>query len=252
MRVIAIYNVFDGIELLEGSIRQIYPECFKVLIVYQTTSNFGEVDDGVEEFVQMLALKYKRISLLKYVPDTTISGGQNEKNKRMAGISSARNLGGSHFLLIDCDEYYERGAFRRAKQIIRNGGFDSSACRLFTYFKQPTYRLSPLEDYYVPFISSIDLTLTNEFPVYADPTRLTMGSKFYEFRQEELMMHHFSWVRNDIGKKIRNSSARDDLLARLPDLVENYRNFKLTDSPLLYPECTIVEAPNVFGIHVSR
>jgi len=252
MRLIAVYNVFDGIELLEGSLRQIYSECFKVLIVYQVISNYGESDGCVEGFVRLLASRYRRIQLLKFEPDTTLSASQNEKNKRMRGIALARDLRASHFLLIDCDEYYSAREFRRAKQIIRNGGFDSSACRLYTYFKRPTYRLTPLEDYYVPFISSISLNLSDDYPVYADPTRLAKGTSFYEFKQSELMMHHFSWVRLDIEKKLRNSSAKVNWGDKIPQMVENYKNFELTDPIIYYPGSTLVEVRNQFEIRTGN
>lgn len=38
----AAYNVFDGEELLEASIRSIRTSVDYIVIVYQTTSNFGE------------------------------------------------------------------------------------------------------------------------------------------------------------------------------------------------------------------
>ena len=37
----AAYNVFDGIELLEGSIRSVRPVVSYVVVVFQTVSNFG-------------------------------------------------------------------------------------------------------------------------------------------------------------------------------------------------------------------
>jgi hypothetical protein len=40
------YNVFDGIELLEASIRSIRPVVSFVCVVYQTVSNFGAKAPG--------------------------------------------------------------------------------------------------------------------------------------------------------------------------------------------------------------
>lgn len=252
MKLVAVYNVFDGIELLEGSIRQIYPECFKVLIAYQVESNFGERDDHVEHLLHQIALKYDKIRLCTYEPDLTLSGGENERNKKIIGMAAARELGATHFLLIDCDEYYRTEQFKWAKALVTENGYDSSACRLYTYFKHPTYQLFPLENYYVPFIHAIDTTLTAEYPVYADPTRTTSGKYFYEFKQHELMMHHFSWLRYDIGKKLRNSSASVNWKDKIPAFIENHRNFAMSDPMLYYPGCAIMEVENFFNIQLSQ
>ena len=42
MRLGACYNVFDGHELLEWSVRSIREEVCHIVVVYQTVSNFGE------------------------------------------------------------------------------------------------------------------------------------------------------------------------------------------------------------------
>jgi hypothetical protein len=248
MRLTAIYNVFDGIELLEGSIKQIHKECFNLLIVYQITSNYGEVDEGVEKFVRRLVLIYDNITLLLFIPDLSQSGSQNERNKRLAGLAAARQLGGSHFLFVDCDEYYMPEEFRWAKNHIILNNYDSTACRLFTYIKHPTYQLTPVENYYVPFISAIDVELCDTYPVYADPTRRTTGNRFYEFKQQELMMHHFSWVRNDIGKKLRNSSAKVNWINDIPDMINKHIDFTPHSLFKYYPGHTILEVENMFGI----
>jgi hypothetical protein len=250
MQLIAIYSIFDGLELLEGSIRQTYSACFKVILHYQTTSNFGEVDEDVENFVWMLAEKYEKINLLRYEPILNNSGGTNEKKKRLLGIEYARTFGGSHFIFIDCDEYYITDEFIRASDFILENNYDSSACRLFTYYKDPIYRLIPLENYYVPFIHSISLTLTNEYSVYADPTRISKGQNFYEFKQDEIMMHHFSWVRKDLGKKLRNSSANINWRQKIPDMVKQYHNFQLGDQIIAYPGHAIRQVDNVFNIRI--
>lgn len=250
MQLIVIYSIFDGLELLEGSIRQIYSESFKVILHYQTTSNFGEVDEDVQDFVRVLALKYEKINLLRFEPDLNAGGGINERNKRMLGIEYAKKLGASHFVFIDCDEYYLTIQFSKAKNFILENNFDSSACRLFTYYKHPIYQLTPIENYYVPFIHSIHLILTKKYSVYADPTRITKGNNFYEFKQNELMMHHFSWVRRDLERKLRNSSASVNWRPKIPDMVDQFHNFHLGDEIIAYPGYSIFQVDNVFNIHI--
>lgn len=250
MQLIAIYSIFDGLEVLEGSIRQTYSECFKVILHYQTTSNFGEVDEDVENFIRMLALKYKKINLYRFEPNLNAGGGINEKNKRMLSIEYARKLGASHFIFVDCDEYYLTNQFIKARNLILENNYDSSACRLFTYYKHPIYQLTPIENYYVPFIHSINLNLSEEYSVYADPTRISKGKNFYEFKQDELMMYHFSWVRKDLGKKLRNSSANVNWRLKIPDMLEQFYNFRLGDEIIAYPGHSISQVDNIFNIHI--
>ena len=108
MKLIPIYSIFDGLELLEGSVQQIYTDCDKFIFHYQTTSNTGEVDFNVEKYLIKMCRKYSKINLLIYEPSLDLNGSQNEKRKRQLGINYARNIGATHYLLMDCDEYFQR------------------------------------------------------------------------------------------------------------------------------------------------
>ena len=148
MNLILIYSIYDGLELLEGSVQQVYSECQKIILHYQTSSNSGEVDHDVKKTSEELCRRYTKIILLNYEPSLDMNGSQNEKLKRQLGINYARNIGATHYLLIDCDEYYHTEQFHQAKQIITINNYDSSACRLYTYYKRPNYCLTPIENYF--------------------------------------------------------------------------------------------------------
>ena len=161
-------------------------------------------------------------------------------------------MGATHYLLMDCDEYYPKEQFHLAKQILIINNYDSSACRLYTYYKQPNYRLNPIENYFVPFIHSIHRNLTEDYHVYADPTRVANGNNFYAFKENELMMHHFSWVRLDIEKKLRNSSANVNWREKIPEMVEQFYTFDLGDEMIPYPGHSIRQVDNPFDICVGE
>ena len=54
MKLIAIYSVFDGEELLEYSIKSIRNSVDYVLVIYQKISNFGVINNDVENKVMEL------------------------------------------------------------------------------------------------------------------------------------------------------------------------------------------------------
>jgi hypothetical protein len=251
MKLIAIYNIFDGLELLEGSIRQIHDECSGILLLYQTLSNYGETDESIEPFVLRLAASLAGITVQKFEPELRLSGTRNETGKRTAGMATAVEMGATHVIHMDCDEYYRTDEFRKAKAVIEAMGYDSTACRMYTYFKDPTFRLMPMEQYYVPFISDARLSITDSYPVYADHTRTAMGKKFHAFGPDELLMHHFSWVRRDIEKKLRNSSARVNWESQIPAMVRNVLDFEPASPLLAFPGYTIEKVENRFDIRVD-
>jgi hypothetical protein len=155
-----------------------------------------------------------------------------------------QDAGCTHFMSMDCDEYYDRLEFALAMETAEQ--YDGTACELYTYFKSPTLRLEKIEDYSVPLIHKIDnQTHGSRYPVYCDPTRGLKTSNFYMFKREEIMMHHFSWVRTDIHQKVRNSSAKKNL--DKSSWLQDYENAKEGSYVSLY-DCQLIAVPNRFEI----
>lgn len=253
MNLAAIYNTFDGEELLEGSIAQIIDEVDEVLIVYQLESNIGEHYPELLTKLAQIKERWPNVRLKKYVPDCSRQPSHNERQKRQIGLNWAMQLGCTHYLFLDNDEYYERQAFARAKQTIKQGKYDASACRLFTYYQKPTYRLAPIENYWVPFIGRLKpgLKAGGRFPILVDPTRgVKPIERCYLFAEGDLIMHHYSYVRRDIGRKLRNSSAARNF-GNIPQLVRQFNNWQPGEPLINYQNHGIVEAPDLFGIAKS-
>lgn len=187
----AIYNVWDD-DHLEASIKHIRPHVDEIIIVYQDISNKGE------EYSPSLPEADK---IIKYEPDLSKKPAWNETRKRQIGLEAANS---THFLMMDCDEFYQD--FEKWK--IEAMKYDSSACKLFTYYKYPTHQLDPPEEYFVPFIhrKTPCKKMGGLYPVFADPTR-TVNPVGRFLKIEERIMHHMSFIRKDIGKKFRNSSS---------------------------------------------
>lgn len=240
-KLAAIWNIFDGEELLTYSVNQIKSEVDVRIAVIQTTSNRGELYEP--------KFKYSLFDyVLQFEPNPRKSPMENETDKRNMGIDFAKTLEASHYILLDCDELYITREFARLKKILESAEY--SACRMYTYYGIPTKRIEPIESYYVPFINKLTpLTKVGNnrnYSALCDPTRKDMRLR----NAKDLVlfnnpvMHHFSWVRKDLARKLRNSTS------------EVYRTMasetadKVKRGELVHFEGKIIEVENIFGIEI--
>lgn len=261
-KLAAIYNVWDGDELLPGSIRTIKDHIDIVIIVFQNVSNFGEewhplirehnFYGGPPAWSEIRMLpSVKEIIFRLYEPDLKMGGAWNERHKRNIGIDIARQLECTHFLHVDCDEYYED--FGKLKQEYIYSGCSGSVCPIYTYFKKPTWRLEQLDGYFVPFIHAMkpdSKAGLSSYPFYVDPTR---GINENDVKQLSMPMHHFSWVRKNIERKARNSSAGQHG-NKLKGLLDDYNNLNIHDDPTGYiikdmGSQRLITVPDTFGLN---
>jgi hypothetical protein len=206
------YNIFDGEELLESSIKSIRGNVDYISVVYQTVSNFGNVcDEGLVPLLNSLKSNGLVDELFEYKPKVGKGGHFNEINKRNLGLFLSEGVKCTHHMAMDSDEFYTDEQFKHLKDKITDGDYDSSCCQMTTYYKEPQYRLDPKEDYYVSLIFKIKrgvlYVMGHPFPVLVDPTRRMDAGKCKIFTRDEIEMHHMSYVRKDIRKKLQNSSA---------------------------------------------
>lgn len=235
MKLGVSYNLFDGEELLEGSIKQIRKAVDYVSVVCQTTSNFGK--PCTEELIPLLKkLKKEKLidEVLLYTPEIARGGHYNEVTKRNIGLQSSLKAGCSHHMSMDCDEYYLSSEFANLKKKFEQGQWDSSYCQMLTYHHSWEYILDPPEDYYVPLIVQIDehskYILGSIAPVLVDPTRSIAGLiRPLILSRKEIQMHHGSYIRNNIRTKLENSSASINFNHEIEKLVEHYTHWN-------YPE----------------
>jgi hypothetical protein len=206
MKLCAIYNVWDGEELIKGSM-----ECLKYhvdlfIIVWQDISNYGEPYNPISK---LDISGFKSVILHKYFPNVG-SGIKNERVKRNIGLEIAKENNCTHFLHIDVDEYYEN--FGEAKDLYIRSGWPGSVCKLYTYFKKPTLRFEQPDNYYVPFIHELKANTEaggkNKYPFYVDPTRRINEDQVIEL---PVFMHHFSYIRKNMTRKLNNSSAKHNI-----------------------------------------
>lgn len=250
MKLAAIYNVWaDSRELLKKSIDNISPVVDVIVVVSSKFSNFGaEFDWNIEEYLNhkchLVEIHPKRKLRQAYIMET---------EKRNVGINVARNLGCTHFIIMDADEFYFQSEVEEAKRKVEN--LEATVVRSQLYFKEPTLTIG-FDVTLVPFICRMSrqvelipdyrqfpFTYMGGFP-RIDPTRrpnITAGVEFWETP----VMHHYSWVRSDYDLKINNSSARTNL--QRSKIKEDLRNA----APGYYCEfykAELQSCPNYFNI----
>lgn len=242
LKLAAIYNVWDGEELLKGSIDCIKNDVDLFIIVWQDVSNYGEKYDPFPEILD--ATEGLKVIYKKFTPEIGI-GFTNEKKKRQEGIDIALREGCTHFIHMDCDEFYQD--FNLAKQHFILSGADGSVCPILTYFKLPTLRFENPDNYFVPFIHKLrpeTLAGVKEYPFYVDPTRKINVKNVVQL---PYFMHHFSYVRRDIERKCRNSSAKMNI--EKSDLLKDYHSKVGVGSFIKDFRQKLIQVDDYFGIN---
>ena len=212
MKIGISYNVFDGEELLEASIKSIRNNVDYISVVYQTTSNFGNpCDEGLVPLLEDLKNRGLVDELFEYRPRINKGGHFNEITKRNIGLSLSEGAGCTHHMAMDSDEFYTDEDFKLMKSRMKTNDYESCACQMTTYYKEPIYRLEPKEEYYVSLLfkirQGVEFVMGHQFPVLVDPTRRMEPGRCKIFARDEIEMHHMSYVRKDLRKKLQNSSA---------------------------------------------
>jgi hypothetical protein len=216
VKLFAIYCVWDEYELLRISCDNLRPCVDGIIVIYSELSNFGEVSKlepgslpGYVHGFNWEPHNYMYTQTMKL-----------ETEKRNYGLQKAREMGATHFICMDADEFYNPIEFNREKERFNNEpDLQGLVCELQTYFRSPTLTIGK-DTTRVPFIHKltpqIQHTFNKRYPfawvgdeIRIDPTRsLNINSGV---KMSTATMHHYSYVREDFGRKIRNSTARDNI-----------------------------------------
>lgn len=210
MKLAACYTVFDGMELLAKAIDTIRPHVDVVIICYQTVSNTGRhmAPDDVDILKSMVGEN----TILSYNTDMRVNAKVNERRKHTMMIDYARKVGATHFLLSATDHFYDPVEFEFGKRLVDSMDYDATFTGMYTYFRHPTWQITPVENYFMPFICKLYPSTTIErvrnFPLRVDPSvQMNTWKNWYLFKPFEIMMHHFSLVRWDIRGKFTNAAS---------------------------------------------
>ncbi|MEG1363714.1 MAG: hypothetical protein RSC92_04725 [Clostridia bacterium] len=230
-------NVFDGTELLESLLNELRSEVDYILISYQTKSYCGNKIDK-EDLKEIKRLKRIKLvdKIIEFIPDVCLDNRAEETRKRNESIDILIENGCSHVLNIDADEFYNKKDFISAKKYLEDNDIEISYCKYINYYRNFEHILVYQFEAYVPFIISIKYKFKyNHWCVgITDPTRRYEITENKEsdlkvvkmLSSDVIMMHHASWIRKDIRKKLENWSAKSYFTQQdIENAVDCYNNF---------------------------
>jgi hypothetical protein len=264
MKLGIAYNIFDGEEMLPFTLRNLRPFAEFIVVIYQTTSNFGNKNPNLlptleklkkEGLIDMLYLYEPK---MEYEKGSSVinwkSGTLNEIEKRNIGLKICRANGCDTYMTLDCDELYDPNEFRWAMFDFEMGGYDTSFTQLLTYYKLPTMQIEPPEDYYVPLFYKLKKDTKHEYfdtyPVHIDRTRMVKAGYAKVYKREEIQMYHYAYVRNNLISKVNNSSAQSDENSS-KEIIKRYEKWKSKEDGALcinMIENKLIEVENKFNI----
>lgn len=229
------YMVFDGEELLPHVIRAIKSEVDFISVVYQTTSYFNNpVHEGLLENLK----KIKEIDCFHYYePDLAAGSLENQFRIRVLGLQISKEAGCTHHIAADVDEFYILDQLIHVKNVMDVMKYDHSIVRLENYFKKPTYLIRPNQNHFVSFIHPVTTPYTQEknFPFRIDIARRHPLSQNYKlFNIDEFVIHHMSYVRKDIRRKLMNSS--NGCIINIGQFVEKFNQYQLGERVKIPPD----------------
>lgn len=244
--------VFDGEELLEFAVKAIRKEIDFICVTYQTTSYFGNNGDPeIHELMRRLKDQGFIDQYIYYEPDLTLTPKENELILRNIGLEASKNNGCTHHISADVDEFYNSNQLVYAKENIGNSDF--SVAPLQGYYKDPTYLIVPVQKLLVTFIHPVEncYVYNKNFPFKIEITRRLEKFKEYRvFNSNEMIIHHMSYVRKDIRKKLLNSD-NGKFYTKFEKFIQDFNDYQLGDRLKIVPDFInrrTVQVENQFNI----
>lgn len=230
MKIVAAYNIFNGLEIFHRSVQNTLPYVDEVIFIYQDISYRGNPNPAVIDHIR----QYPNIAAYQFHPDLKRPPKDNELVKQNMMIDLCREHKATHMILMDCDHIYQGEYFQAA--IEKSRTYDVTFTGMHTYFKFPTWQIEPPENYFMPFLIKLYPTTQfvklHNYPVLVDPTlRVNTCGNYYVFGLNEFYFHHYSMVRNDIHEKFRNSPSRPYEYWLQHGYIDEWENYDIELNP---------------------
>jgi len=236
MKVGVTYSVFDAVELLQYSINCIRAHVDYINVVWQDVSYFGERDESVFGKLE----KIKGVDkFIKYETNLGVKPNVNETAKRNVGLKDCINQGCKIWQTMDTDEMYVGSQYRKSLDDFIYSEMDASACQMQTYYKFVERVVHPAEQYFVSLWFRVHPGFELKqcvWDVDVDPSRKAPIKSLMLFDRSEIEMHHYSFIRKNIGQKFRNSSASVNWRNRIDERVMHWHAYLgLIGETVLHP-----------------
>jgi hypothetical protein len=256
MKLALCYTVFDGLELLPASIKAMRKHVDEIIICFQKVSFTNQISDVVEAFCYGIQQANKNVHVIEYHLEGKCGAKQNERNKHNLMVNKAKALGCTHAMLSATDHFYLDSQVNYAKNVIAEADYDCTFTKMYTYYKYPTWRLSEIEEYHMPFIFKLyaDTQIVKlkwkEYPVFVDPSvHISTYENHTVFTPKEIMLHHFSMVRRDVREKLSNAASSWQP-HEVDQFIKELEGYDITENPgVSYFKGKKIEVvPDYFGL----
>lgn len=237
MKLGVCYMVFDGEELLKPAILSIREQVDFVSVTWQKMSYHGNPNDAnLEKFLTQLESEKLIDQMIFFEPDLGKTPKENELKLRNIGLEASRNAGCTHHISFDVDEFVKPEQLKYAKETF--GDHDYSVIENIFYYKKPTWRMYPnVKNNFVSFIHPVtsEYSMIPKFSHRIEITRrLTPSEKCRIYTQEECVLHHMTYVRKDMSKKLKNSMTGH--LYQIDKFVDQFDKYQLGDKLVVAPD----------------
>lgn len=231
---------FEGTEHIKNITYEIRDLCDYIVICLQEISYDGSIhisQDDIDECNHLLECKliddiiwFEPKDMHEDAKDKNAVPRMIETDKRNFILDYLQSKECSHALIIDSDEFYNHDDFKNAKNVINvNEQMVVTYCEYINYYRDYEHILVWPFHSYVPFVSEIKYRFSfdrGSFDRPSDPTRryaIPDKGMYHIFPYNVIKMHHLSWIRINIEKKIASWSAKK-YFANEKNLEENILN----------------------------
>lgn len=244
--------LFDGEEFLEPVIKSVRNQIDHVTVTWQQTSYHGNKNDtDLKPLIERLKAEGLIDKDIFYEPDLTKTPKQSELALRNLGLEASREAGCTHHISADVDEFYDPEQLEHAKKTF--GDHDYSMAQMNCYYKKPTWQLIPHNDKSIvsfihPVANNYEMTL--KYPYKIEITRrLNTCEKCRVYGKDEFVIHHMSYVRKDIRKKLQNSTTGD--MYEIDKFITDFDKYQLGERLVIAPDFLTRRTKlvdNIFGL----
>ena len=246
--------VFDGEEFLEYTTKAVRSCVDHISVTWQNTSYHGNKNDAD---LASLVDRLKGVGLIDeaiyFEPDLSLHPKENELKLRNIGLEASRRAGCTHHISMDVDEFVLPEQLTYAKETF--GDNDYSMIENIYYYKKPTWRMTPNpKNNLVSFIHPItsEYSMIEKYSHRIEITRrLTPYQRCRVYGKDECVMHHMTYVRKDMRKKLKNSVT--GWLYDIDKFVNDFNNYQLGDRLVVSPDFLTkrtILVDNLFGIEL--
>lgn len=237
MKLGVSYMVFDGEELLRSAIASIRSQVDFVSVTWQNTSYHGNKNDtNLKQFLENLKAEKLVDQAIFFEPDLKKHPKDNELQLRNLGLKASRDADCTHHISFDVDEFILPDQLAYAKNTF--GDHDCSMIENVYYYKKPTWKMHPnVKCNLVSFIHPVttEYSMIPKYPYRIEITRrLTPYLNCKVYKPEECLVHHMSYVRRDMEKKLRNSMTGG--LFKIDKFIEEFNRYQLGERLIVAPD----------------